>query len=287
MLVGTLCTPKKPLRRISRPWTPPPPSDDGDIQEVEMEVESKEPPAPGTEDDCLERPPLSIVPVTTVQPPAVKSNSASSTPSNPPASGQAAKPGKRKAAVLTSLAMPRNITIGSNPVLYSQSAMLAGPQMLATMMSVPQMHQPMPAPRPLLLPRPTHLVRIPRPIPPHQIPVAPAIPQPPQVPEVLPAPAVAQATEKSKKVKKDKNKKSKTKMPSLVKKWQSIQRELDEDEQSSSSEDEQRTVQAHKRIEEWKQHQLISGQAEKNANFEVLPDDWRERLKRRKMTSNS
>lgn len=53
------------------------------------------------------------------------------------------------------------------------------------------------------------------------------------------------------------NKKSKTKMPSLVKKWQSIQRELDEDEQSSSSEDEQRTVQAHKRIEEWKQHQLI------------------------------
>lgn len=51
-------------------------------------------------------------------------------------------------------------------------------------------------------------------------------------------------------------KKTKTKMPSLVKKWQSIQRELDEEENSSSS-DEDREVMSQKRIEEWKQQQLI------------------------------
>lgn len=52
-------------------------------------------------------------------------------------------------------------------------------------------------------------------------------------------------------------KKSKTKMPSLVKKWQSIQRELDEEEKSSSS-DEDRDQLNSKRIEEWKQQQLSS-----------------------------
>lgn len=46
-------------------------------------------------------------------------------------------------------------------------------------------------------------------------------------------------------------------MPSLVKKWQSIQRELDEEENSSSS-DEDREVMSQKRIEEWKQQQLIT-----------------------------
>ena len=51
-------------------------------------------------------------------------------------------------------------------------------------------------------------------------------------------------------------KKSKTKMPSLVKKWQSIQRELDEEENSSSSEEDREST-AQKRIEEWKQQQLV------------------------------
>ncbi|XP_078404939.1 formin-binding protein 4 isoform X3 [Cetorhinus maximus] len=270
------------------PPPPPPPSDDGDIQEVEMEVESKEPPAPGTEEDCLERALLNIIPVATVQPPAVKkNNSASNTPMNPPASGLTAKASKRKAAVLTSVPMPRTITIGSSPVLYTQSAMIAGPQMLATMVPIPPMHQAVPAPAPPLLPMLTSAVQTPHHIPQHQAPVSQANLPLLNVPEVLPTSAVAQATEKSRKVKKDKNKKSKMKMPSLVKKWQSIQRELDEDEHSSSSEDEQRVIQAHRRIEEWKQQQLISGQAEKNANFEALPEDWRERLKRRKMTSSS
>nr|XP_009680890.1 PREDICTED: formin-binding protein 4 [Struthio camelus australis] len=81
-------------------------------------------------------------------------------------------------------------------------------------------------------------------------------------------------------------KKGKTKMPSLVKKWQSIQRELDEEENSSSSEEDRETT-AQRRIEEWKQQQLLSGMAERNANFEALPEDWRARLKRRKTTSST
>lgn len=52
------------------------------------------------------------------------------------------------------------------------------------------------------------------------------------------------------------SKKGKTKMPSLVKKWQTIQRELDEEENSSSSEDD-RELTTQKRIEEWKQQQLM------------------------------
>eukprot|EP00079_Xenopus_tropicalis_P035005 XP_017948776.1 PREDICTED: formin-binding protein 4 [Xenopus tropicalis] len=75
-------------------------------------------------------------------------------------------------------------------------------------------------------------------------------------------------------------------MPSLVQKWQSIQRELDEEENSSSSDDD-RDVVNQKRIEEWKIHQLTSGMAEKNANFEALPEDWRDRLKRRKMAPST
>ncbi|NWR81049.1 FNBP4 protein, partial [Centropus unirufus] len=81
-------------------------------------------------------------------------------------------------------------------------------------------------------------------------------------------------------------KKAKTKMPSLVKKWQSIQRELDEEENSSSSEEDRETT-AQRRIEEWKQQQLMSGLAERNANFEALPEDWRARLKRRKTASST
>lgn len=46
-------------------------------------------------------------------------------------------------------------------------------------------------------------------------------------------------------------------MPSLVKKWQSIQKELDEEEKSSSS-DEDRDQLTKKSIEEWKQQQLLT-----------------------------
>lgn len=95
-------------------------------------------------------------------------------------------------------------------------------------------------------------------------------------------------------------------MPSLVKKWQSIQKELDEEEKSSSS-DEDRDQLNKKSIEEWKHQQILTyvglgvgtktglvltisacfcrGKASKNANFEALPEDWRDRIKRRKMNT--
>ncbi|EHB13195.1 Elongation factor 2 kinase [Heterocephalus glaber] len=88
-----------------------------------------------------------------------------------------------------------------------------------------------------------------------------------------PPPSTPPPLEKTKKGKKDKAKKSKTKMPSSVKKWQTIQRELDEEENSSSSEEDREST-AQKRVEEWKQQQLVSGMAERNANFEALPEDW-------------
>lgn len=46
-------------------------------------------------------------------------------------------------------------------------------------------------------------------------------------------------------------------MPSLVKKWQNIQKELVEEEKSSSS-DEDRDHLNKKSIEEWKQQQLVT-----------------------------
>uniref|UniRef100_A0AAX7ULH8 WW domain-containing protein n=1 Tax=Astatotilapia calliptera TaxID=8154 RepID=A0AAX7ULH8_ASTCA len=112
----------------------------------------------------------------------------------------------------------------------------------------------------------------------------PQPPLPPSQPPFEPTGAKTLPTDKSKKTKKDKPKKSKTKMPSLVKKWQSIQKELDEEEKSSSS-DEDRDLLNKKSIEEWKQQQLSTGKASKNANFEALPEDWRERLKKRKMNT--
>ncbi|NXV53113.1 FNBP4 protein, partial [Uria aalge] len=115
----------------------------------------------------------------------------------------------------------------------------------------------------------------------------PPPPPPPQTPPP-PTPKAPPPPEKEKprKGRKDKGKKGKTKMPSLVKKWQSIQRELDEEENSSSSEEDRETT-AQRRIEEWKQQQLMSGMAERNANFEALPEDWRARLKRRKTASST
>lgn len=46
-------------------------------------------------------------------------------------------------------------------------------------------------------------------------------------------------------------------MPSLVKKWQSIQKELDEEEKSSSSDDDRDQFNK-KNIEEWKQQQFVT-----------------------------
>uniref|UniRef100_A0A3Q3X206 WW domain-containing protein n=1 Tax=Mola mola TaxID=94237 RepID=A0A3Q3X206_MOLML len=160
----------------------------------------------------------------------------------------------------------KTITIGGSPILYTQphytlSAYWSMPAAVAPLVQC----EPPPPPVPVLPPQP---------------------PLPPSQPPHEPPAAKALTTDKIKKVKKDKSKKSKIKMPSLVKKWQNIQKELDEEEKSSSS-DEDREQLNKRNIEEWKQQQFLTGKASKNANFEVLPEDWRERIKKRKLMNNT
>ncbi|XP_051545383.1 formin-binding protein 4-like [Myxocyprinus asiaticus] len=237
--------PPPPPPPESPPPPPPPPlSDDGEIEEVEMEDEESEPPAPGTEEFKAAEAAASLMVV---------------------AKGQ-----KRKAPGLGSLT--KTVTIGSSPILYTQSCATAVPVLVgnafwgmttAIVPSLPVESIPMP-----VLPA--------KPPPPAPAPLPPSTLEPSKV-----------LIDKTKKQKKEKTKKSKTKMPSLVQKWQSIQKELDEEEKSSSS-DEDRDQLNNRRIEEWKQQQLASGKSEKNANFEVLPDNWRARLiKKRKMMQSS
>nr|XP_046249219.1 formin-binding protein 4 isoform X2 [Scatophagus argus] len=248
--------PPPPLPPGSPPPPPPPPDSDGEIMEVEMEMDDDnndgEPPAPGTEEDAGVRPPL---------PPGAASMKIVES------SGPLGKGQKRKASQLN-----KAITIGSSPILYTQPAVSAAPLMSATAywgvsaVSAPLVPcEPPPPPVPALPPQP---------------------PLPPSQPPYEHPGAKAVATDKNKKAKKDKSKKSKIKMPSLVKKWQSIQKELDEEEKSSSS-DEDRDQLNKKSIEEWKQQQLMTGKASKNANFEALPENWRERLKKRKTMNNT
>ncbi|XP_053417732.1 LOW QUALITY PROTEIN: formin-binding protein 4 [Nycticebus coucang] len=300
--------PPPPPESPPPPPPPPPPIEDGEIQEVEMEDEgSEEPPAPGTEEDTPLKPSAQTTVVTSQ---SSVDSAISSSPST--------KAIKRKATEISTAVVQRSATIGSSPVLYSQSAIATGHQVtgignqatgighqtipvshpaaglghqargmslqsnylgLATapaIMSYAECSVPIGVTAPSLQPlqargaAPATAVIEPPPPPPPPPPPAPKVPPP----------------EKTKKGKKDKAKKSKTKMPSLVKKWQSIQRELDEEDNSSSSEEDREST-AQKRIEEWKQQQLVSGMAERNANFEALPEDWRARLKRRKMTPNT
>ncbi|XP_022610038.1 formin-binding protein 4 isoform X1 [Seriola dumerili] len=245
--------PPPPLPPGSPPPPPPPPDSDGEIMEVEMEMDDDndgEPPAPGTEEDGSGRPPL---------PPAAGSMKIAES------SGPLGKGQKRKAGQ-----MNKAITIGSSPILYTQPAASAAPIMSATA------YWGVPAVTPPLVPCEPPVPPVPA--------LPPQPPLPPSQPPFEPPGAKAPPTDKTKKAKKDKSKKSKTKMPSLVKKWQSIQKELDEEEKSSSS-DEDRDQLNKKSIEDWKQQQLMTGKASKNANFEALPEDWRERLKKRKLNS--
>ncbi|XP_067293343.1 formin-binding protein 4 [Pseudorasbora parva] len=237
--------PPPPPPPESPPPPPPPPlEDDGEIEEVEMEDEDSEPPAPGTEEFKAAEAAASLA--------------------------SAAKGQKRKAP--GSVPLPKTVTIGSSPILYTQPIATAAPLLVGNA------YWGMTAA--VAPPLPTESILPPMPILPPQPP--PPAPQPPSVLE----PTNKVLTDKTKKLKKEKTKKSKTKMPSLVKKWQSIQKELDEEEKSSSS-DEDRDHLNSKRIEEWKLQQLSTGKAGKNANFEALPEDWRDRLlKKRKMQSS-
>ncbi|XP_077067101.1 formin-binding protein 4 [Siphateles boraxobius] len=238
--------PPPPPPPESPPPPPPPPlEDDGEIEEVEMEDEDSEPPAPGTEEFKAAEAAASLA--------------------------SAAKAQKRKAP--GSVPLPKTVTIGSSAILYTQPIATAAPLLVANAywgmpatVVPPLLSESIVPPMPALPPQPP-----------------PPAPQPPSVLE----PINKVLTDKTKKLKKEKAKKSKTKMPSLVKKWQSIQKELDEEEKSSSS-DEDRDQLNSRRIEEWKVQQLSTGKAGKNANFEALPDDWRERLlkKKRKIQSS-
>lgn len=215
---------------------------------MEMDDDDDEPPAPGTEEDNGGR---SLFPLGGA---GLRLDSSLGVRGN-----------KRKASQMT-----KSVTIGSSPILYTQPA----PLMAATAYwGVPAVTVPL---APCEPPAP------PVPAPPPQPPVPP--PQPPSEPP--PAVKTLEKMEKTKKTKKEKTKRSKTKMPSLVKKWQSIQKELDEEEKTSSS-DEDREQLNKKGIEEWKIQQLTTGKASKNANFEALPDNWRERLKKRKMMNST
>lgn len=183
--------------------------------------------------------------------------------------GVMAKGQKRKAPGVSSL--PKAVTIGSSPIIYTHPTPTAVP------MLVGNAYWGMTAA--ILPPLPTETISPPMPVLPPQPP--PPTPQPPTA--IDPGKVLI---EKTKKPKKEKTKKSKTKMPSLVKKWQSIQKELDEEEKSSSSEEDRDQLKS-RYIEEWKQQQLSTGMASKNANFEALPEDWRERIKKRKMMQTS
>ncbi|XP_071182463.1 formin-binding protein 4-like [Salvelinus alpinus] len=241
--------PPPPPPESPPPPPPPPLEDDGEIEEVEMEDDDCEPPAPGTEPPL----PLGVGGMKVVE-----------------STASLGKGQKRKASGAGQLT--KAVTIGSSAILYTQTTATAAPVMSgAAYWGVSAVAAP------------------PLPSEPAAPPLPPRPPLPPtQPPSTLdPTGLKTLPTDKTKKLKKDKSKKSKTKMPSLVKKWQSIQKELDEEEKSSSS-DEDRDQLNKRGIEEWKQQQLLTGKAGKNANFEALPDDWRERLlKKRKMMKST
>ncbi|XP_042641336.1 formin-binding protein 4 isoform X2 [Tyto alba] len=303
------------------PPPPPPPGEDGEIQEVEMEDEGgEEPPAPGTEEDAPLKPlprPAASSSQGAVEPSpapllAAKPQKRKAVEMSPGLMQRAATIGScpviysqpllaagkyQPTAVPLASLRPRQRLQGElqgRPNLRLAPGH-AGPQPAAlglqsgylgvtapaapSAMSYSECAAPVGLPAPTAQPAPARgalpTADQPPPPPPPQTP-------PPPTPKAPPPPE----KEKPRKGRKDKGKKGKTKMPSLVKKWQSIQRELDEEENSSSSEEDRETT-AQRRIEEWKQQQLMSGMAERNANFEALPEDWRARLKRRKTASST
>ncbi|KAM3919818.1 formin-binding protein 4 [Leptodactylus fuscus] len=258
------------------PSSPPPtpPMEDGEIEEVEMEEDDgEEPPVPGTE-AMLVKSVNSEVPEAKVK-------------SEPSISG---KTTKRKA---TDVYGEQSVTIGSCPVLYTQQSIPAAPVMAAMSIPANYMGLPLQVPSPVVISSLDYTIPSTNIVPTIQhalthtsLPTSTVPEQQVSSSQIQAPPSKPPPIEKSKKNKKLKVKKSKVKMPSLVQKWQNIQKELDEEDNSSSS-DEDRSVLNQKRIEEWKLQQLSSGMAEKNANFEALPEDWRERLKRRKMASST
>uniref|UniRef100_A0A8C9X5R4 Formin binding protein 4 n=1 Tax=Sander lucioperca TaxID=283035 RepID=A0A8C9X5R4_SANLU len=257
---SSLCSPSQP----PLPESPPPPSNNPPPPPLPPGSPPPPPPPPDSDEEIMEVE-MEMDDDNDGEPPAPGTEEDGS--GRPPLPPGTASMKKRKASQLN-----KAITIGSSPIIYTQPAISAAPLMSATA------YWGMPAVPALLVPCEPPAPPIPA--------LPPQPPLPPSQPPVEPPGAKALPTDKTKKAKKDKSKKSKIKMPSLVMKWQSIQKELDEEEKSSSS-DEDRDLLNKKFIEDWKQQQLMTGKASKNANFEALPDNWRERLKKRKMANST
>ncbi|XP_055669329.1 LOW QUALITY PROTEIN: formin-binding protein 4 [Falco peregrinus] len=305
------------------PPPPPPPGEDGEIQEVEMEDEGgEEPPAPGTEEDAplkpLLRPAASSsqgavepgpAPLLSTKPqkrkavemspglmqrtatigscPVIYSQPLMAAGKYQPAAVPLASlrprqrlqgeiQGRPNLRMAPGHAGPQPTTLGLQSSYLGVTAPAA-----PSVMSYSECAAPVSLAAAAVQPAPARGA-----LPAASTTEQPPPPPPPQTPPPPAPKAPPPEKEKPRKGRKDKGKKGKTKMPSLVKKWQSIQRELDEEENSSSSEEDRETT-AQRRIEEWKQQQLMSGMAERNANFEALPEDWRARLKRRKTASST
>ncbi|XP_071809478.1 formin-binding protein 4-like [Asterias amurensis] len=122
----------------------------------------------------------------------------------------------------------------------------------------------------------------------------PSVAAPPQGVSLsgLPTAGAQPVTGKTKK-KKEKTKKStskKNKLPLvLVQKWQQIKEEVEREEKANDEEEDEEddpNVVAQKRIAQWKKEQMAVGLSTKNANFEMIQGDWRERLKRKSNASS-
>uniref|UniRef100_UPI00358E6082 formin-binding protein 4 isoform X2 n=1 Tax=Myxine glutinosa TaxID=7769 RepID=UPI00358E6082 len=243
--------PPSPPHSQPQPHSPSQPA--MEIEEVEMEMDNTEPPPPGMED--VEK---SLVP---------KISSSDIDKDGQQCVARISKATKRKAPTAIISAPPvisRSVTSFSSIVApYSPSDLpseesrtcLATPVAWSGIM---ELDAP-PIQDSVLPPAPTHLIPV----------------------SLSPAAPLAPVAEKSKRGKKVRGGKSKGRMPPLVEKWKSIQRELEDEEREESEEEE---LNPQQRIKEWKMQQLLTGKAERNPNFEALPIDWRERLKRRKTT---
>ncbi|XP_039257634.2 uncharacterized protein LOC120334230 [Styela clava] len=94
---------------------------------------------------------------------------------------------------------------------------------------------------------------------------------------------------KSKKVKKVKKsavvKKPAKGISSLVAQWQKAKHQIEEEDRMLEKDDEDEIDHkelSKKQIEKWKQEQILSGKASSNANFEPVPEDWRNRILKKK-----
>ncbi|KAF0903397.1 hypothetical protein E2562_027691 [Oryza meyeriana var. granulata] len=76
---------------------------------------------------------------------------------------------------------------------------------------------------------------------------------------------------------------SNKKVSSLVDKWKAAKEELrDEEDEEPESALDALERKRQKDIDEWRQQQIASGEAQENANFVPLGGDWRDRVKRRR-----